>query len=271
MSSVIAAVLTTSPTVLCGAMARVKVGVNFAQQHTSVDDLRAAWRAADDLGVDTIWLWDHFFPLYGDPNGNHFDAYALLGAMAVDTSQAQFGALVTCYAYRNPNLLADMARTIHLVSGGRFILGLGSGWFERDFREYGYEFGTAASRLRALAHGLPVIRARLAALRPPAEDMPILIGGGGEQITLRLVAEHADAWNGFGPPATFRRKNEVVDDWCATVGRDPTDIERTVSIRPDEVGALDAYLDAGAQHVIVQMGPPYDLGPVRQLLGGLRR
>jgi alkanesulfonate monooxygenase SsuD/methylene tetrahydromethanopterin reductase-like flavin-dependent oxidoreductase (luciferase family) len=159
-----------------------------------------------------------------------------------------------------------MARTIHLVSGERFILGIGSGWFERDFREYGYEFGTAASRLRALAHGLPVIKARLAELRPPAENMPILIGGSGERVTLRLVAEHADAWNTFGPPAQFRRKSEVLDDWCADVGRDPAEIERTVAIRPDEVGSVDAYVDAGAQHVIVMMGPPYDLDPVRQLL-----
>jgi len=247
-------------------MAGVRIGVQFAQQHTTIDELRTAWQTADEVGVDSIWLWDHFFPLYGDDDGNHFEAYSLLGAMAVETSRARFGAMVTCYPYRNPNLLADMARTIHVMSGGRFILGLGSGWFERDFREYGYEFGTAASRLRALDHGLPVIKARLAELRPPAEDMPILVGGGGEQVTLRLVAEHADAWNSFGPPATFRRKNEVLDEWCADVGRDPANIERTVAIQPDEIGALDAYVDAGAEHVIVMMGPPYDLDLVRGLL-----
>jgi probable F420-dependent oxidoreductase len=246
-------------------MAHVKIGVQFAQQHATIDELRGAWQAADELGVDSIWLWDHFFPLYGDPDGDHFEAYSLLGAMAVDTSRARFGAMVTCYPYRNPNLLADMARTIHVVSGGRFILGLGSGWFERDFREYGYEFGTVASRLRALGHGLPVIKARLAELQPPAENMPILIGGAGERVTLRLVAEHADAWNTFGPPASFRHKNEVLDDWCADVGRDPADIERAVAIRPDEIGVVDAYVDAGAEHVIVMMGPPYDLEPVRQL------
>jgi alkanesulfonate monooxygenase SsuD/methylene tetrahydromethanopterin reductase-like flavin-dependent oxidoreductase (luciferase family) len=111
-----------------------------------------------------------------------------------------------------------------------------------------------------------VIKARLAELRPPADRMPILIGGSGERVTLRLVAEHADAWNTFGPPAQFRRKSEVLDDWCADVGRDPAEIERTVAIRPDEVGSVDAYVDAGAQHVIVMMGPPYDLDPVRQLL-----
>jgi probable F420-dependent oxidoreductase len=247
-------------------VAHLRIGVQLSQQDTTIDELRAAWREADDLGVDTIWVWDHFFPLYGDPNANHFEAYSLLGAMAVDTRRARFGALVTCYQYRNPNLLADMARTIHLLSGGRFILGLGAGWFERDFREYGYEFDPAAGRLRALGHGLPVIRARLAELRPPAENMPILIGGGGERVTLRLVAEHADAWNSFGPPASFRHKNQVLDEWCADVGRDPADIERTVAISPDEIGALDEYRDAGAEHVIVMMAPPYDLDPVRPIL-----
>jgi probable F420-dependent oxidoreductase len=247
-------------------MPRVRIGVQFAQQHTTIDELRAAWQMADELGVDSIWLWDHFFPLYGGAGGDHFEAYSLLGAMAVDTSRARFGAMVTCYPYRNPNLLADMARTIHFVSGGRFVLGLGAGWFERDFREYGYDFGTASSRLRALGHGLPVIKARLAELRPPAVDLPILIGGSGERVTLRLVAEYADAWNSFGPPENFRHKNNVLDEWCADVGRDPADIERTVAIRPDEVGALDAYVDAGAEHVIVMMGPPYYLDPVRRLV-----
>ena len=247
-------------------MARVKIGVQLSQQDTTTAELRRAWREADEIGVDTIWVWDHFFPLSGDTDANHFEAYALLGAMAVDTSRARFGALVTSYPYRNPNLLADMARTMHHLSGGRFILGIGSGWFERDFREYGYELGTAGSRLRALEHGLAVIRARLADLRPPAEDLPILVGGGGEQVTLRLVAEYADAWNSFGPPASFRHKNQVLDEWCADVGRDPSTIERTVAIDPGEVSAFDEYLDAGAEHVIVMTYPPYDLDPVRRIL-----
>lgn len=252
-------------------MARVKVGVQLSQQDTTVDELRRAWREADDMGVDSIWVWDHFFPLSGPSDANHFEAYSLLGAMAVDTRRAQFGALVTCYPYRNPNLLADMARTLHQVSGERFILGIGSGWYERDFREYGYELGTPASRLRALEHGLPVIRARLGDLHPPADDMPILVGGGGEQVTLRLVAEHADAWNTFGPPASFRRKNQVLDDWCADTGRDPAEIERTVAINPGEVGAIDEYVDAGAEHVIVMTYPPYDLDPVQRILTRISR
>jgi probable F420-dependent oxidoreductase len=251
-------------------MARCKVGVQLEPQGAALDELRAAWRAADELGVDSIWLWDHFFPIYGDPNANHFEAYTLLAAMAVDTRNADFGALVTCNSYRNPNLLADMSRTIHLLSGERFVLGIGAGWFERDYREYGYDFGTPATSLRALADALPVIRDRLAKLRPPAPDLRILVGGGGERVTLRLVAEHAQAWNSFGPPGTFRHKNRVLDEWCDRVGRDRAAIERTVAIRPGEVSDLDAYLDAGAQHLIVMVGAPYDLGPVRRMLAASR-
>jgi len=255
-------------------MAKCKIGVQLHPQVAELDDLRAAWQAADGLGLDSLWIWDHFYPLYGDPDANHFEAYTLLGAMAVDTQNAQFGALVTCNSYRNANLLADMARNLWLLSGGRFVLGIGSGWFERDYEEYGYEFGTAPGRLRALGESLPVIRERLGRLTPPAPDVPILIGGGGEKVTLRLVAEHAQLWNTFGPPSNFAAKNSVLDEWCTKVGRDPAEIERTVLVNGNEVDALDDYVAAGAQHIIVMAGAPYDLDPVSRFLdaaGGQRR
>lgn len=245
----------------------MKVGVQLHPQATTVDQLRSAWKAADALGVDSIWTWDHFYPLYGDPEADHFEGMTLLTAMAADTSSATVGLLVTCNSYRNPQLLADSIRTVDHVAGGRAVLGIGSGWFERDYQEYGYEFGTAPERLRALRRDLPIIKERLAKLRPgPVGPLPILIGGSGEKVTLRLVAEHADAWNTFGPPASWAAKNTVLDEWCAKLGRDPKAIERTVGINAAEVDSWEDYAAVGADHLIVMLGPPFDLAPVERLL-----
>jgi probable F420-dependent oxidoreductase len=247
-------------------MARFKVGVQLRPQHTEVQALREAWQSADELGVDSIWTWDHFYPLSGDPDGSHYEGSSLLAAMAVTTTRARFGALVFCNSYRNPELLADMARTVDKLSGGRYVLGIGAGWFERDYQEYGYEFGTAPGRLRELKAALPRIKERLAKLNPADPDLPIMIGGGGEKVTLRLVAEYADLWNTFGPVENFRHKNGVLNDWCAKVGRDPKAVERTVMIRDDEVDDFQSYLDAGADHIILGGDAPFDLRHVERLL-----
>ncbi|MGZ4148743.1 MAG: LLM class F420-dependent oxidoreductase [Actinomycetota bacterium] len=255
-------------------MARFKVGATFHPQHTTIESLRAGWREADALGADSVWTWDHFYPLYGDRDGAHFEGWSLLAAIACDTTRVRFGALVTCNSYRNPELLADMARTVDHLSGGRLYLGIGAGWFERDYQEYGYGFGTAAWRLAQLEAALPRIESRLAKLDPPPvqEKLPILIGGGGEKVTLRLVAEHADAWNGFGPPDRYAWKNATLSEWCEKVGRDPAAIERTVLIDDDEVDRWEEFLDAGATHLIVGLGferdtaERFDLDPLRRLL-----
>jgi probable F420-dependent oxidoreductase len=250
-------------------MARIKIGVQLHPQQTPIEDLRAAWQAADRMGVDSIWTWDHFFPLYGEPSGMHYEGWSLLAAMAVDTERAHFGMLVTCNSYRNPELLADMARTVDQLSGGRLILGIGAGWFERDYSEYGYEFGTGPSRLRALEDSLQRIESRLKKLNPPpAGDLPIMIGGGGEKVTLRITAERADMWNGFGDPEAWGRKNQILTDWCGKVGRDPKAIERTVASNDasQAIRDLDAFIDAGADHLILGVGHPFDLDPVAKLL-----
>ena len=246
----------------------MKFGVQLHPQATSVNEMRDAWRAADSIGVDSIFVWDHFYPLYGDPDAPHFEAYTLLAAMAADTKNARIGALVTCYSYRNANLLADMSRTIDHISGGRFILGIGSGWFERDYTEYGFEFGTAPGRLRLLADGLPVIKDRLAKLNPGPVNghIPLMIGGSGEKVTLKLTAQHADMHNAFGPVDNFRHKMGVLDNWCAELGRNPREIERTVAISPQDLKDVNAYEDAGADHIIVMLGNPYDLSAVEKVL-----
>ena len=262
-------------------MRRFKVGVTLHPQHTDISRLRDTWRQADELGVDTIWTWDHFFPLPAGrmvapaadsaAAGNHFEAWTLLTAMAVETARARVGILVTANGLRNPDLLADMARTIDHLSGGRLILGVGAGWAERDYREYGYAFDPPAARLQALGESLVRIKARLGTLQPgPIGPLPILVGGGGERVTLKLVAQHANMWNAFSPIDTWARKNRILDEWCAAVGRDPKEIERTIGIAPAEVDDWQACLAAGAEHVIVMVPPPFDLGPTKALLAAAR-
>lgn len=249
-------------------MGRFKVGVQLEPQHCSVDDLRAAWRAADKMGVDSIFTWDHFFPLHGDPGGSHYEGWSLLGAMACDTRRASVGLLVSCTSYRSADLTADMARTLDHVSGGRLILGIGAGWSERDYREYGFAFGTSASRLEALERDIVRMRARLASLNPPPRGrLPLMIGGEGERVTLRLTAEYADMWNGFGPIEKFAHKNGVLNEWCDSVGRDPDAIERTVLLnQAGDLDAVGAFVEAGAQHVIVPARAPFDLSAVERVL-----
>jgi probable F420-dependent oxidoreductase len=246
-------------------MGRIRIGVQLHPQHTTYAAFSAAVRRFEDLGVDTIFNWDHFFPLYGPADGPHFEGWTLLTAMATLTTRAEVGCLVTCNSYRNPALLSNMAKTIDHISGGRLILGLGAGWFERDYTEFGYDFGTAPDRLRALREALPVIKQRWAVDQPPpVRPIPILIGGGGEKVTLRLTAEHADIWHGFGPIETFKHKSAVLDDWCAQLGRDPQTIERSVS--PGEDESLDAYLEAGATHFIFGLGEPWETQRVEAAL-----
>lgn len=250
----------------------MKIGVQIQPQATSVKAMRQAWRAADDLGVDSLWTWDHFYPLFGNPEAEHFECYTLLAAMAADTKHATIGALVTCYSYRNAQLLADMARTIDHISEGRFILGIGSGWFERDYQEYGYEFGTGPGRLKLLEAGLPVIKERMSKLNPGPVNgkIPLMIGGSGERVTLRLVAQYADQLNTFGPSENFKRKNDILNEWCAKVGRNPKDIERTVAVKPEELEKVSEYAAAGADHMIVMLSQPFDLSAVEKYLASTR-
>jgi probable F420-dependent oxidoreductase len=244
----------------------IRIGVQLQPQHApQYHHLRDAVRRCEDIGVDVAFNWDHFFPLYGDPDGAHYECWTMLGAWAEQTSRIEIGALVSCNSYRNPDLLADMSRTVDHISDGRLILGIGSGWKKRDYDEYGYEFGTAGSRLDDLAEALPRIEARLGALNPqPTRDIPVLIGGGGERKTLRLVAEYADIWHSFSDRDSYPRKAGILARHCAAVGRDPATIERAAEARghsPDSLVEEAATL-TGLGITMLTLGvngPDYDL------------
>jgi probable F420-dependent oxidoreductase len=249
------------------AARRFKVGVTIHPQQCTMQELRDAWQRADELGVDSIWFWDHFFPLYGDPNGNQFECWSLLAAAAIDTRAPQIGSMVTSIGYRNPDLIAYLAGTVDQLSGGRLVLGLGAGWFERDYAEFGFEFGEARDRLRTLAEALPRIKARIAKLKPgPAGSLPILIGGSGEKVTLRLVAEHAQMWNGLGDPSDFAHKSAVLDEWCRRVGRNPKEIERTANVSVRTGRDIEDYVEAGLQHFVLRLAHPFDTANLKKVL-----
>jgi probable F420-dependent oxidoreductase len=231
----------------------IRIAAQLHPQQGAFSDIRDAAVESERLGYDIVYTWDHFFPLYGDRDGYHFECWTLLAALGEATERVEIGPLVACNTYRNPHLVADMARTIDHVSNGRFILGLGSGWFRRDYEEYGYEFGTAASRLRHLERNVPEIERRLGALNPPpVREMPILIAGTGEQITLRLVARHADSWHAKFPESAEELEPavEALRRWCEMEGRDPSNIEWGLGVEPED---LDRFLAEDAE-AYVQLG-----------------
>jgi probable F420-dependent oxidoreductase len=253
-----------------------RIGVQLQPQHSeNYGHLRDAVLRCEDMGVDVAFNWDHFYPLYGDPEGAHYECWTMLGAWAEQTSRIEIGALVTCNSYRNPELLADMARTVDKLSGGRYILGVGSGWFERDYTEYGYEFGTVGSRLDALAEDLPRIRARWGKLNPPpTRRIPILIGGGGEKKTLRLVAQYADACNLFGGDVDMiAHKIDVLKRHCDELGRDFSTIKITMQggqLKPldDPDGFLRSMEEYAALGVsLVGLAPGVAPDPVAYVRG----
>jgi len=248
----------------------LRIGAAIPPYGPTYDHVRRAALAAEDAGADSIWTWDHFFQSGAreDVTGPNLECMTVLAALAVATQRASLGALVACNSYRNADLHADMARTIDHACDGRFVLGVGAGWFEPDYTEYGYSFGNARERVEALGEALPRMRRRLARLNPgPVRGhLPLLIAGGGERLLLRLVAEHADLWNCYGTPAELAHKNAILDEHCAEVGRDPSEIERTVLLEDDEAALANAYHEAGMTHLIVTLAAPdYDVAQIEQL------
>ena len=246
----------------------------------------AVWRSAvlraEELGTDLIFGWDHFHrPQLADlnqgipvldeiqPDVTNFEGWTALASWGEITQRAEIGLLVAGIGYRNPDLLADMARTVDHISGGRLILGLGAGWYEKDYSTYGYEFGTWKSRFDLFDEGLRRIEARFDQLiPPPTRKVPILIGGTGPKRTLPAVVRYADIWHTFLSVESFTKASTQLNEMAAAAGRDGNDIER--SVHWFGVESADAYRDAGASTFIAEIAPDpttgYDLSALKELV-----
>jgi F420-dependent oxidoreductase-like protein len=256
-------------------------GVHFGS-YGSVDDgsdvfdrLRRAVEAAEEAGFDAVSVPDHLQQnaVGGGPRSPMFEAYTVLGAVAMRTSSVRLLALVSPVTLRNPALLAKAVTTLDVVSGGRAVLGVGAGWDAAEHEAYGFSFPGVTERMDRLGEALQIcralfrdeqasfagahyaVRAAPNSPRPLAGSIPVLVGGGGERRTLALTARYGDACNVFGDAATVRHKFDVLERHCEQVGRDPAEITKTVFVlAPDDLGEfasqLTALADAGADGTV---------------------
>ncbi len=227
-------------------MSDLRLGALCWNQYTDWPSLLAAGIRAEELGYESLWTWDHLYPIVGSSDGPIYEGWLTLAAWAQATERIRIGLMVGANTFREPALTAKMATTLDHISGGRATLGVGGAWFEEEHEAYGIEFGDGfPERLRWLAEALPIMRGMLRGERPTAKGnryhakavrndpppiqkrLPLLIGGGGEQVTLKLVAKYADANNLGGGIDKVRHKEEVLLRHCEAVGRDPKEIERT--------------------------------------------
>lgn len=229
--------------------APLKLGADIWNQYTTWPAFKAAHLRAEELGYDSLWTMDHIYPPNLPEDGPIFEAFTAMSAIAEVTSRASISVMVASNTYRNPAMLTKIITTIDHISNGRAILGVGAGWAEHEHRGFGFEFGAGpGERLRWLREALPVMRGMLDGTRPsssgphyqirnshnvPAplqERMPILIGGSGRKVTLRLVAEYADICNIGGSPATVAEADAALIEHCDAVGRDEKSIERSIDV-----------------------------------------
>jgi F420-dependent oxidoreductase-like protein len=291
----------------------VKIGALCWDQYTDWPSLLRAGVQADRLGYDTLWTWDHLYPIVGDSDGPNYEGWLTITAWAQATTRIRVGLMVGANTFRAPTLTAKMATTLDHISGGRAILGIGGAWFEEEHEDFGLDFGSGfPERLRWLGEALPIMRGMLDGTEPTASGphyrsrdtrnlpapvqrhLPILIGGGGERVTLRLVARYGDMNNVGGGVEKVRHKEEVLLRHCEAVGRNPAEIERTtgvgvVMIRDDRAEAerlfraafernriseqwsdqpigtpedvaerLAPYLELGYRHLIANVPSDYD-------------
>jgi F420-dependent oxidoreductase-like protein len=304
----------------------VKLGALVWPQYTDWQSLVETGALVDRLGYDSLWTWDHLYPIVGDPHGPIFEGYLTLAGWAQNTDQVRLGLMVGANTFRNPGLVAKMVTTLDHMSGGRMWLGIGGAWFETEHTAFGIEFGSgfgerldwfdeSVALMREMLPGGPAsARGRFYRAQdvrnnpaPVQAHLPIMIGGSGERKTLATVARYADGWNTSGDVERVRHKDEVLRRWCDEVGRDESEIERTLQtsvpiIRDTEAEAKKVaaafeernrgwsgmadegpfgppelvaeawapYLDLGFEHLYVDCPAPYDHETLERLAREVR-
>jgi alkanesulfonate monooxygenase SsuD/methylene tetrahydromethanopterin reductase-like flavin-dependent oxidoreductase (luciferase family) len=269
-------------------------GIMTAPSQVGYQDIQRVWREADAIpAIEHAWLYDHLMPIFGDPNGPTFEGWTLLSALAAQTERLRVGMLVTSNRFRPPAILAKIAATVDVVSGGRLDFGIGAGsrpsvpMARREYDAHGLPYHDAAHAVAALGEACTVIR-RLWTEDEPFDfhgnhiqltgafgnpkplqrpHPPILIGGRASS-TLRVVAEHADIWNipGAGDIADLAERGKLLDRYCAEIGRDPKSITRSIHLSAsyEDPGATRKTIaeatDAGFEHVILGLASPYPAG-----------
>lgn len=270
---------------------KLSFGIKTAPQNTTYEAMLRVWREADSIPViEHAWLFDHFMPLGSDPTGPCLEGWTLLSAFAAVTERVRLGLMVTGNTYRHPAVLANMGATVDIISNGRLDFGIGAGWNETEHGWYGMQLDPPGPRIARLAEACEVIRllwtqttstfegkfyqlhdARCEPKPVQQPYPPFVIGGSGERKTLNVVARYADVWNFVGGSVEdFQHKMEVLDGHCAQVGRNPGDIRRSIQYRvnyDDPAATREAvrpYIQAGANHIILNLTYPYPEGIARR-------
>lgn len=273
-------------------MAKLRWGIKTAPQHTTYEAMRAVWQEADRTpAFEHAWLFDHFNPIQGSLDGPCFEGWTLLSALAAQTERVRLGLMVAGNTYRHPAVHAHMAATVDVISSGRLDFGVGAGWNEYEHESMGIPLYAPGERIRRLGEACEITKRlwtqpltdfdgryyqlKEARLEPKPIQQPyppIVIGGSGEQLTLRVAARYADIWNITSPDLeTFRHKVRVLHERCAEIDRDPAEIELSVQARiayddlPATVEALKPLVEAGATHLVLMLVYPYPEGIVARL------
>jgi F420-dependent oxidoreductase-like protein len=268
-------------------VAELSFGIKTAPQHTTYEEMLRVWEEADAIpAIEHAWLFDHFAPITGDVSGPCLEGWTVLAAFAARTTRLRLGLMVTGNTYRHPAVLAKIAATTDIIANGRLDLGIGAGWNEYEHTSMGIPLYAPGERIRRLDEACEVIKRlftqptvdfdgryyQLKEARSEPKPVqrpypPFVIGGGGEQLTLRVVARHADVWNFTGPTVgDFERKVGILREHCAAVGRDPSEIVLSYQFLVDydnlstAVETVHRFADAGATHFVLNFRPPFPQG-----------